>query len=235
MKSTKDSDSGGYRALATDFDETLATAGVVPEPTRRALQRWRGSGRAAVLVTGRVLNDLKRVCPDLDVLFDRVVTENGTELHRPATGETRLLCSPVADDLVLALRHRGVVPFGLGRVVVGTRREQAEELGRIAEELGIPVSVSYNKSSVMVLPAGVDKGSGLRAALDELAIGVAATIGFGDAENDLPFVKLCGRRIAVANAVPELRALADEVTHAPSGEGVAEIIERLLPSAHPES
>lgn len=65
--------------------------------------------------------------------------------------------------------------------------------------------VILNKRSLMVLPRGVNKASGLRDALDELGIAPEDTVGVGDAENDEAFLALCGYSAAVANALPKLR------------------------------
>ena len=218
-----------YRALATDYDGTIATGGRLPAATRAALLRWQESGRALLLVTGRELGDLERVCPELD-LFDRVVVENGAVLHRPRSGETVLLCEPVADELLLALRRRAGIPFGSGRAVLATARVHADAVASLAAGLGVAVSLAYNKSSVMILPAGVDKATGMRAALAELGIDAEATVGVGDAENDLAFMAACGLGVAVANALPEVRASAGRTTHGAEGEGVVELVEGLLAS-----
>jgi HAD superfamily hydrolase (TIGR01484 family) len=53
----------------------------------------------------------------------------------------------------------------------------------------------------MVLPAGVNKASGLYEALDKMGLSVRNTIAIGDAENDLSFLKLCELSVAVANAL----------------------------------
>jgi hydroxymethylpyrimidine pyrophosphatase-like HAD family hydrolase len=50
----------------------------------------------------------------------------------------------------------------------------------------------------------------------------------GDSENDLEFIEHAGFRVAVANADPELKAIADYVTSAAHGEGVAEAVQRFL-------
>lgn len=77
-------------ALATDYDGTLASDGAVRPQTWAALQRLRASGRRLVLVTGRELDDLRRVCERLEV-FDCVVAENGALLYWPGSGRQSLL------------------------------------------------------------------------------------------------------------------------------------------------
>ena len=64
------------RAIASDYDGTLAENDVVPASTVAALARFKASGRTLILVTGRHLPDLKEVFGSLP-LFDLVVVENG--------------------------------------------------------------------------------------------------------------------------------------------------------------
>src|SRR5207244_6179667 len=61
-----------YRALACDYDGTLALHGRVDEPTVSALERLLASGRKLLLVTGRELPELQGIFPQMD-LFARVV------------------------------------------------------------------------------------------------------------------------------------------------------------------
>jgi hydroxymethylpyrimidine pyrophosphatase-like HAD family hydrolase len=53
-------------------------------------------------------------------------------------------------------------------------------------------------------------------------------VGVGDAENDEDFLKLCGVSVAVANAIPRIKQVADMVTQQEHGPGVVELIERIL-------
>ena len=53
-------------------------------------------------------------------------------------------------------------------------------------------------------------------------------VGVGDAENDHAFLKLCGVGVAVANALPMLKEDVDLITRAARGEGVIELIDRII-------
>ena len=222
-------DAGGapIRALATDYDGTLATHGEVNTATLSALQRLKASGRRLIMVTGRELPDLRRVFPHL-ALFDAVVAENGALLWRPATGEERLLAAAPPAAFVEALRRTGVQPLALGRSIVATASEYAPVVEAAIRTLGLEWRAILNKDSVMALPAGVDKASGLTAALDELGLSPTAVLGVGDAENDHAFLDICGVAAAVANALPELKAGVDIVAPEPEGAGVAWLIARLI-------
>ncbi len=216
-----------YTALATDYDGTIADDGAVAAPTIAALERLRSAGCKLILVTGRELEDLSRCTPRLD-LFDRVVAENGAVLYRPATREVRMLAEPPPAAFVARLREMGVDPLSIGRSVVATEVPNDIAVQAAIHELGLAHRIVLNKGSVMALPAGISKESGLRAALAELRISPIETVAIGDAENDLSFLNLCGITVAVANALPVLKQQADFVTRARSGAGVAELTERWL-------
>jgi hydroxymethylpyrimidine pyrophosphatase-like HAD family hydrolase len=94
--------------------------------------------------------------------------------------------------------------------------------------LKLDAEVILNKGAVMVLPRDVDKGSGLRAALEELKLPASAIVGVGDAENDQSLLRAVGYGVAVANALPLLKEQADWVTPSGHGCGVRELIERML-------
>jgi len=216
-----------FLAFATDYDGTLATDGAVDRETVAALRRLGATGRKLILVTGRQLNDLLDVFPDA-ALFDAVVAENGAVLYRPASRETRLLAPSPPSEFVEALRRRGVAPLWTGQVVVATVQPNETVVMDVIRELGLDLQVILNKGSVMVLPASVDKATGLRAALDELAIPPQSVVGVGDAENDQAFLATCGCGVAVANALDTLKAGATHVTRGQAGAGVREIIDSMI-------
>jgi hydroxymethylpyrimidine pyrophosphatase-like HAD family hydrolase len=215
-----------YQALATDYDGTLATHGAVDENTVDALRRLRGSGRKLLLVTGREIPDLKRVFPHLS-LCDCVVAENGALLYRPATEHETLLCAPASPMLVNVLFAKGV-PVSVGRAVVATLELYAEQVQAAIAQTGLDLRVAMNKGSVMVLPAGVSKVSGLLCALDRLGLRPENVVGVGDAENDTDFLGVCGCAVAVSNALPAVKLRANLLTAGDHGAGVVELIDKLL-------
>lgn len=218
-----------YHALACDYDGTLALHGRVDDATLAALKRLRESGRKLALVTGRVLDDLARVFSRLD-LFDHVVAENGAVLYRPATREHRLLGEPPPGELVEALRGHRVEPLSVGKVIVATWEPHETTVLEVIHALGLERQVIFNKGAVMVLPSGVNKATGLAAALKELGLSPHNAVGVGDAENDHAFLNLCECSVAVANALPAVQDRVDLVTEHDYGAGVAELIDRLLAS-----
>jgi hydroxymethylpyrimidine pyrophosphatase-like HAD family hydrolase len=210
--------------LAVDYDGTIAEDGRVAVTTEAALQRVRASGRKLLLVTGRLLPDLRQVCPGVDMMFDAVVAENGALVYFPGRREVRTLGAAPEPELLEELQRRGV-PFDLGTSIIATVEAFAEAALAAIRETGVERTLVFNKGSLMLLPGGVTKGSGLTAALAAFELSSHNLIGIGDAENDHAFLAMCEGAVALANAVTALRERADHVTRGGAGAGVVEFIE----------
>ena len=216
-----------FRVLACDFDGTIATEGVVAPATLAALERVRRSGRRLLLVTGRTRSQLEMVFTRWDV-FDRLVLENGAVLVDPSAGTERLLCAPLSSRLEPELRRRGVAPLALGRAIYAASVRHLEVIREAIGSLGLSLDVVVNRGGVVILPAGVSKSSGVAAALFDIDETAAACVAVGDAENDVPMLALAGCGVAVANALDEVKAVADLVTVRSTGEGVAQLAGSLV-------
>lgn len=79
-----------YFALACDYDGTLAHDGRVAPDVLAALKRFLASGRKFILVTGRELDELLAIFPEVDCC-ELVVAENGALLYRPSNKEVKRL------------------------------------------------------------------------------------------------------------------------------------------------
>ncbi len=192
-----------------------------------ALMNFRESGRKLVLVTGRELPDLTRCFSRLD-LFDRVVAENGALLYTPATRKEQTLAPGPPADFVESLRALGVAPLSVGRSIVATWEPNEKAVLEAIRDLGLELQIVFNKGAVMVLPPGVNKASGLKAALDDLGLSPHNVVAVGDAENDHAFMQASGFSVAVANALPAIKDEADLITGGARGAGVTELIESLI-------
>ena len=215
-----------YLALATDYDGTLATHGVVDADTLEALYRARAAGLQVWLVTGRELRGVLDVFPQWK-LFDRMVVENGAVLFDPATGVARSVAPSPPVEFVERLRARGV-PISVGNSIVSTREPHDVAMRETIAELKLDWHVIMNNDAAMALPIGIDKAFGLKALMAELNIDAEQVAGIGDAENDIAFIQGCGYPVAVANAIPAVKAVATWVTPGERGIGVAQLIDRLI-------
>jgi hydroxymethylpyrimidine pyrophosphatase-like HAD family hydrolase len=82
---------------------------------------------------------------------------------------------------------------------------------------------------IEICPPGVDKASGLAVVAQALGVDPADVLVFGDMPNDLPMFRWAGfGRVAVANAHPLVRAVADEVTLSNDADGVAAYLDAML-------
>ena len=68
----------------------------------------------------------------------------------------------------------------------------------------------------------VNKATGMLKIAEIMGIEARNFAAVGDSENDLPMLKEAGLAIAVGNAAPELKAMADYVSKASYGDGAAE-------------
>lgn len=216
-----------YLVLACDFDETLAHNGRVAPETVEALKRLIASGRKLVLVTGRLLDDLQAAFPSLH-LFERVVAENGAVIYHPATREKKRHGERPPEKFVRALAEKGVAPLAVGEVIVATVRPHENTVLNVIRDLGLEMHVIFNKGAVMILPAGINKATGLTLALREMEMSAHNVVGVGDAENDHAFLSLCECSAAVANALPGVKDRVDFVTAGENGRGVAELIDQIV-------
>jgi hydroxymethylpyrimidine pyrophosphatase-like HAD family hydrolase len=208
-------------AAAADYDGTLAEAGILTRATAAGFRELREGGMPLVLVTGRRYADLRLVCPEADGLFDRIVAENGAVLV--TAGRSRPLAPPLPRALEEELRRRKV-RLERGEVLLATDVRFEREVAETVAALRIPCDGIRNRDALMLLPAGVDKASGFAAAARDLGIDPGAFVAFGDAENDAPFLGVAGLGVAMGNAVPGLKDLADVVLDGAGGGAVVEYL-----------
>src|SRR5262245_507363 len=140
-----------YYALAVDYDGTLATHGVVPDHVITALHALRESGRRFVLVTGRILESVLRAFPQVG-LCDIVVADNGALIYHPATDQKFPLADPPPPHFREELARRGVPPLEIGDVVIATCEPHETAVLQAIRDLGLELSIIFNKGAVMVLP-----------------------------------------------------------------------------------
>lgn len=216
-----------YFALAADYDGTLASDGAVHAETVSAIERLVASGRKLILVTGRILPELLDIFPQLS-LCELVVAENGGVLYRPATKEITPLAAAPRPAFLEEVQRRGVQHLSLGHTIVATRVPYETVILDIIRDLGLELRIIFNKGAVMVLPHGVNKATGLTAALTRLELSPHNVVAIGDGENDHAMLALSEYGVAVANAVPMLKETADRTTAGDHGSGVIEIIDDLL-------
>ena len=106
-----------------------------------------------------------------------------------------------------------------------------EMLARVREVVGDLVEVTHSSTRGLmeISASGVSKAVALSRLTDELGVAADDVVAFGDMPNDLPMLGWAGHAVAVANAHPDVLEAADEITASNDDDGVAQVIERLLP------
>ena len=147
-----------------------------------------------------------------------------------------LVFAGVTDDTILAELERGIGPF-IDTLIVGAdpARDDINKisfldsgvgLDEVRERFGvtftlIPATVPvFGPNSGELSIPGVHKADAIQVVLDHLGIDVADTLGYGDGHNDLEMLQHVAVGVAMGNAVPELLAVADEVTGTADEDGL---------------
>lgn len=210
-----------YRAVALDLDGTIACGGAPEGHVLAAIDAARADGIRVVLATGRILAELEAEFAGLIARFDAVCAENGAVLA--VDGMIHRLARPVDARLARRLTEQGVAVRS-GEVLLACGAEAAHLAMDAIHQLQLDAQLVRNREALMILPAGVTKGTGVIDTLGRLGISPHSAIGVGDAENDHALLAACELGVAVANAVAPLADHADLVLAAPNGTGVAELL-----------
>ena len=211
--------------LALDYDGTIATTDTLAPCAREAIAAARASGILVLLVTGRILDDLRALTGDLHFV-DGVVAENGGVVHFPDSEYTSVLAPPTSTAFLEELRRRGI-PHRAGHSLVDAEAVDGAVMLDVIRALELPLVLVFNRSRVMGMSQGVSKATGLRTALDVLRASARNTVAIGDAENDHELLRLAEVGIAVEWGCPSLRAAADMVLHGTGPGDVARQIRAL--------
>jgi len=209
-----------FRAVAADLDGTMAEGEIAPD-TLAALAEARARGIRVILVTGRIMSELRAAFPEVEGHVDAVVAENGAVVVTPVG--VRQVAAPIGRAVSAALTARGVA-HRTGQVLIAGAADDEPAALEVIRELGLDYQLVRNRGELMILPAGVTKGTGLLEALSDLGLSYHNTIGVGDAENDHSLLDACEIGVAVANSVGALQAHADMVLTLPDGPGLADLL-----------
>lgn len=136
-------------------------------------------------------------------------------------GEPRGHNTIVEDIRTVAYRHAAKIYLPLDRY-----RQAAVAMGPLPPSMSVLASEKYNLAQVM--PTGVSKAAGLAVVAEKFGLTLDAFMAFGDDTNDIEMVKAAGVGVAMDNAIPELKAVANRVTLSNNDDGVAVMIEELL-------
>lgn len=158
-------------------------------------------------------------------VYDNMIHLDGKEINiieRESRGGNFLLCEK--RDLA------AFVDFPVNKILTAADPEYLQEH---YQEMIAPFQDTLNgmftaRFYYEFTAKGIDKAKALDAVLPTLGIGREELVAFGDAQNDASMIRYAGLGIAMENAVPELKAIADEITGSCDDDGIAYALERCL-------
>lgn len=244
------------RAIILDLDGTLLHSDKsVSERTKKALKECRKQGIVIAVATARFWFKaepfLEEIEPDYALLADGTQIYHKGEMiygfpmeEGQSTGlinELRqkeydtgfvasigkmLLCSSsgISESWRRTWNFESALKEPVYKIAgILNSREEAEEL---AEKYDCCLYAYRGESLYSFSSKAAGKYRAVLALGELLGIGPEDMIAFGDDENDYEILKYCGKGIAVANAIPMIREIADEVTESNDNDGVAEYLEK---------
>ncbi len=217
------------KILACDLDGTLAKDGVVAAETWSLLRQAKMSGLTLILATGRVIESFIDTGPFAE-FFEAIVAEDGAVVFFPRRNIVKQPFGRLSSVLIQRLEEMKI-PLERGMSIVATRVPHDAAILRVLQEINIGVTIEYNNGAVMLLPPGATKGTGLSYALQDLGYSPRNLVACGDAENDNSLLELAELAVAVPNAIPKIKALADVVLPPDPddpGTGINQLLRQLL-------
>lgn len=163
--------------------------------------------------------------------------------HAVLTYAGGAICTEVPDDPYVQISHRrngmpvhavrdflSQVPLPVPKCIItgdpctmpALQREVAARLYGVADAY---LSEAF---FLEVVRKGVDKGDALARLLEHLGLSHDGLIAAGDGYNDMGMIRLAARGIAMGNAHPDVRRVADVVAPPAQEDGLAQVLERLL-------
>jgi hydroxymethylpyrimidine pyrophosphatase-like HAD family hydrolase len=243
-----------YKAIMLDLDDTTVLHGKESLPTARvtdAIARAKEKMYVCI-VTARTLKDTMLIIKHLS-LSGLCVLTNGTQIFDPVRKKI-VHEVPLPREVIPAIRklcasyHVKTLVYNgekdtegpptahqkvLSIYVPEIEPDRADGLVDVLESIhGINVQklAAWDKRylSVDITSRYASKLYGILEVSRILHIKTEEIIGVGDGYNDFPLLMACGLKIAMANAVPELKAIADFIAPSVYEDGVATVIEKFV-------
>jgi len=217
------------RAIAVDIDGTITDSSrKLCISALRALRGAERKGLTVIIVTGNVLC-FAMATSVLIGTSGGVVAENGGVIY--VDGDIRVLGDIKKAEAaysylekIYPVRKVQFSDLRLSEVAL-TRDVPAQSIRDALE--GFDVEVYDTGFAVHLTDPQVNKGSSLKLVAESMGIEMSDIMAIGDSENDIEFLERAGLSVAVANAAPELREMADYVTAGKYGDGVREAIHKF--------
>ena len=246
-----------YRAVIVDLDRTLLrTDKTISETTRQVLLEWEARGACVYAATARperAIEDYYRIIP-----FRSAVTLNGARIITPAGVRENPIAPDSAAAILEQLYGipGAVISVETGNGIYASqdipewRPKVAEDVRilpekekiykilashpsletdrlKVAEPEGVYSTIAERKL-IQYMSRSATKWNGILQALREDGIPAEEAICFGDDHDDIEPIRMCGRGVAVSNALDCVKQAADDIALSNDDDGVAKYLAGLL-------
>ncbi len=241
---------GNAAALARLRHEGIPVVGVTGRAPRLlyTVEEYFGGEGIVVLAQGAFVGDLATGEVLRQVTMPSALALDLTAQIEAVTGPLLYAGEyPVGDEHVLYVEPGFAWPYDEGLQVVVrddlpadgvalkfylcSPTHEQDSLLAMARSVVSPVVAELTHAGlgfIELCPPGVTKATGLAVALERHGIDRREVLVFGDMPNDLPMFGWAGRAVAVANAHPDVLAVADDITGTNDDDGFAAYLDRLL-------
>ena len=224
-------DATEIKGIITDLDHTLTekkAKDVFDEEDfdKELLRELKKLGIDLFLATSRPLIYAKAAAKKFK-LWKAIICENGSVIYFPDEKKTITISTYHMRRAKKKLVEKNYEGTTTGKVAVTLPTKYEEEVIELLGKTAQHIVFSHNVDETILVPEGVNKGLGVRLVMQHLNVDLDKTICIGDGENDIDLFLNPGFKIAVANAHPKLKELANQVTEKPRTQGVREIIEKI--------
>ena len=244
-----------YKAIMLDLDDTTVVHGKDSLPTLRVTEAIAKAQEKihVCIATARTLTDAKPVLSHLALSGPCVIT-NGTQIYDPIKKEIIYEVTLPQDILpkifdlcrrykLIPLVHDGTKDVRYQQNKVSSKALSVYipevEMGNIDflvkvfsidARIHVQKLVAWDKHymSLDITSSEASKLHGILEVSRILGITTEEIIGVGDGYNDFPLLMACGLKIAMGNAVPELKEIADFIAPTVHEDGVATVIEKFV-------
>ena len=221
------------------------TAGLIPIADELEMSKHQGmllSYNGGVVVdceTGKIIysnvipNELaKRFLKHLEKFDVNPIVDDGTTIYTTDPNSFQVPYESQSNHLKIKriANVHDAIDFNPAKILIAA---PAEILQHETESISAPFKTELNfvLSAPFYLEStlpGVSKASALQKACESLNMTLNNVIAFGDAQNDIPILKIAGQSIAMGNAIDELKNIANYVTKTNDEDGIVYALEKIF-------
>lgn len=127
----------------------------------------------------------------------------------------------VRDNITAKLDKMGL-SYSMGKIII-----YLDKIDKFKNKLSFNnARIEWNRSDAMIMPSYVDKGYGLKQFIEMINF-KGKTIGVGDSENDISLFRSVNYKVAVGNALKEIKEIADIILDEEDGKGIIKLLNMI--------